>query len=52
VSEWLGHASPVVTLSTYSHLMPTDDEVGRRVLDAAFSTSRGPAADLGVQEAR
>jgi integrase len=38
VADWLGHASPVVTLTTYAHLMPADDEVARGVLDAAFAT--------------
>ena len=33
VAEWLGHASPVVTLNTYAHVMPTDEDLGRRVLD-------------------
>jgi len=37
VANWLGHASPVVTLSTYAHLMPADAEVARAVLDAALS---------------
>ena len=39
VADWLGHASPVVTLSTCAHLMPTDDDVARGVLDAAFTRS-------------
>jgi integrase len=37
VGDRLGHASPVVTLSTDAHLMPTDDDVARGVLDAAFA---------------
>ena len=37
VADWLGHASPTVTLSTYAHLMPADEEVARGVLDDAFS---------------
>jgi integrase len=36
VSEWLGHASPVVTLTTYAHLMPQDDDRARAALDGAF----------------
>jgi integrase len=36
VADWLGHASPVVTLSTYAHLMPADADVARTVLDAAL----------------
>lgn len=36
VADWLGHASPVITLSTYAHLMPADEDVARRVLDEAL----------------
>lgn len=39
VSEWLGHASPKVTLDTYAHVMPVDDTRARSVLDAAFARS-------------
>jgi len=37
VADWLGHASPTITLATYAHLMPADEEVARAVLDAALS---------------
>jgi integrase len=37
VASWLGHASPVTTLQTYSHLMPADGDVARRVIDEAFA---------------
>ncbi len=37
VSGWLGHANPMITLSTYAHLMPADEEIARAVLDAALS---------------
>lgn len=43
VADWLGHASPVVTLTTYAHLMPADEDVARTVLDAALAQ---PAEDL------
>jgi hypothetical protein len=36
VADWLGHASPVVTLETYAHLMPVDEDRARSVLDGAF----------------
>jgi integrase len=39
VADWLGHASPAITLTTYAHLMPTDEDVARAVLDAAFTDS-------------
>lgn len=42
VADWLGHASPVVTLSTHAHLMPADEDVARTVLDAALAP---PAED-------
>jgi integrase len=50
VADWLGHSSPAITLSTYAHLMPTDDEVARNVLDRAFAADSakdqsGTAAD-------
>ena len=41
VQERLGHASPVITLETYSHLWPGDDDRTRDVMDAALS----PLAD-------
>lgn len=37
VSKRLGHASPVETLETYSHLWPDSDEHTVAVLDAAFA---------------
>lgn len=39
VADWLGHSSPVITLSTYAHLMPADEDVARAVLDAALAPS-------------
>lgn len=36
VADWLGHASPVITLTTYAHLMPADEDVARSVLDGAL----------------
>ena len=55
VADWLGHASPVITLATYAHLMPADEEVARAVLDAALApenaqdcgNSATPPADTG-----
>lgn len=41
VQTRLGHGSAVVTLNTYGHLWPGDDELTRTVMDAAF----GPLAD-------
>jgi integrase len=31
VADWLGHSSPAITLATYAHLMPADEEVARAV---------------------
>ena len=41
VQTRLGHASAVITLNTYGHLWPGDDDLTREVMDAAF----GPLAD-------
>jgi integrase len=41
VQERLGHASAVITLQTYAHLWPGDDDRTRDVMDAALS----PLAD-------
>ncbi len=51
VADWLGHANPTVTLSTYAHLMPTDDKVARGVLDAAFSESADLSRTTGIVSA-
>lgn len=48
VADWLGHASPTITLSTYAHLMPTDDEVARAVLEDAFASSADSSRTTGV----
>ena len=42
VADWLGHASPTITFSTYAHLMPADEEVARGVLDAALAPGCAP----------
>ncbi len=36
VADWIGHASPMVTLNTYAHMMPVDEDRGRSVLDAVL----------------
>jgi integrase len=41
VQAFLGHASAVMTLRTYAHLWPGDEDRTRNVLDAALS----PLAD-------
>lgn len=46
VADWLGHASPTITLSTYAHLMPADEEVARAVLDAALAPEASHEARL------
>jgi hypothetical protein len=33
----LGHGSAVVTLNTYGHLWPGDDDLTRTVMDSAFA---------------
>jgi hypothetical protein len=49
VQTVLGHSSAVVTLSTYSHMWPGDDERTRTVLDANLSVLRTPGG-LSDQE--
>jgi integrase len=39
VQTVLGHASPVVTLRTYAHLWPGDDDRTRSIIDAVFDVS-------------
>jgi integrase len=51
VADWLGHASPVITLSTYAHLMPADEDVARGVLDAALAPG-AEKAEGDVRRAR
>jgi integrase len=47
VRMFLGHASATVTLRTYAHLFPGDEDRTRDVLDAALS----PPADSVQTEA-
>lgn len=47
VQTFLGHASAVITLRTYAHLFPGDEDRTRNVLDAALS----PLADSSRTEA-
>lgn len=44
VADWMGHASPMVTLNTYAHMMPVDEDRGRLVLDSAL----GPKATESI----
>ncbi len=41
VQTFLGHSSPVITLRTYAHLFPGDEDRTRNVLDSALA----PLAD-------
>jgi integrase len=34
VAGWLGHASPTITLATYAHMMPVDEDRARGVISA------------------
>jgi integrase len=38
VAEYLGHASAVITLTTYAHLMPGSDDRARAAVDAVFAS--------------
>jgi integrase len=46
VAGWLGHASPTVTLATYAHMMPVDEDRARSVIAAAL---RAPVSILCPQ---
>jgi integrase len=47
VQAVLGHASAVVTLQTYAHLWPGDDDRTRTIIDSVLGASCGPDADYG-----
>jgi integrase len=49
VSGWLGHASPSVTLSTYAHMMPVDEDRARRVIATALGAVVSPACHEGTK---
>lgn len=49
VADWLGHANPTITLTTYAHLMPADEEVARRVLDEALAPGAEDSLRTGTQ---
>jgi len=51
VADWLGHASPTTTLSTYAHVMPADDDVARGVLDAAFTQTADSSRTEDAEDA-
>jgi hypothetical protein len=40
MADWMGHASPMVTLTTSAHMMPVDEDRGRSVLDSVLSPNR------------
>jgi integrase len=44
-AEWLGHKSATITLETYAHLMPVDEDRARGVLDQAFGRCWGLSGD-------
>jgi len=48
VQAVLGHASAVVTLRTYAHLWPGDDDRTRSIIDATFSASADQVRTDGV----
>jgi integrase len=48
VAAWLGD-TPATVLATYAHLMPDDDDRGRKAMDQFFTAS---ARDVHGQAAR
>lgn len=51
VQTFLGHASAVITLRTYSHLFPGDEDRTRNVLDAALGPLVSPADSVRTEAA-
>lgn len=41
VAARLGHSTPVVTLTTYAHVLPRDDERAAQVMAAALAGASG-----------
>lgn len=52
VQVFLGHQSPVVTLRTYAHLFPGDEDRTRAVMDTALSPLADCLRTEGVSDAR
>jgi integrase len=50
VSGWLGQGSATVTLSTYAHMMPVDEDRARGVIAAAFRARVSPACHEAAAE--
>jgi integrase len=48
VAGWLGHASPTVTLSTYAHMMPVDEDRARSVITTALQACVSQACHDGT----
>lgn len=46
VAEYLGHASPAITLEVYAHLWPGDDDRARKAVDAVALLSAGGAGPV------
>ncbi len=44
VSEMLGHASVVITLNVYSHVLPTMQRDAARIMDGLLAEAAAPAA--------
>jgi integrase len=51
VQTFLGHASAVITLRTYAHPWPGDEDRTRNVLDAALSPLGALADSLRTETA-
>ncbi|HXH78182.1 tyrosine-type recombinase/integrase [Nocardioides sp.] len=51
VQTFLGHSSAVITLRTYAHMFPGDEDRTRNVLDAALRPVLSPSADSVRTEA-
>jgi integrase len=50
LSSYLGHSSAVITLKTYTHLMPASEDRTKAAVDADFAAWRAPTVPQGVEE--
>ena len=52
LADYLGHASPSVTLNVYSHMMPHSQDRARTAIDAAHAADVAQTWPKGVQDGR
>jgi integrase len=50
ISRRLGHGSPAITLSVYSHLFETRDDAAAEAIDVAMGVATGNATGMSSRE--